>query len=162
MGTVVIGIGNPVLSDDSVGLKIVRDLERSLAGAPGVVCKELYSGGMRLMEEMAGYQRAVIVDAVVSEGGRPGDVYPFDLSAMRETRNTNSSHDASFAVALELGRLAGLDLPAEISVWGVEAGDVETVSEELTPEVARAAPDVARRIGERLRAGYVRPGEEKA
>ena len=52
MGTIIIGIGNPVLTDDSVGLKIADGLRDRLRGQPGVVVTQLCCGGINLMEAM--------------------------------------------------------------------------------------------------------------
>jgi hydrogenase maturation protease len=140
--TVVIGLGNPVLTDDGVGLRVVQHLARRLRGVPGIQVRELYSGGIRLMEAMAGFDQAVIVDAIVTEGGRPGTVYSPAVHDLFETRNTHSTHDGSLAVALEFGRLAGLRLPSKIRIWAIEARDVTSFSEQLTGDVERAVPVV--------------------
>jgi len=47
---------------------------------------------------------------------------------------------------MELGRLAGVKLPDEVRFWAVEAGDVSTFCEGLTPEVEAAMPVVASEI----------------
>jgi len=151
MKTVVIGLGNPVLADDGVGLQAVRRLAPYLVGVPGIQVCELYSGGIRLMEAMAGFDRAVLIDAILTEGGRPGTVYGPAVGDLFQTRNAHSTHDGSLAVALELGRLAGLRLPSEIRIWAVEARDVTSFSEQLTADVERAVPvvteDVMRFLG---------------
>jgi len=153
--TVVIGIGNPVLRDDGVGPRVARGLTQRLRGVPGIQVRELYSGGIRLMEALAGFERAVIVDAIVTPGGQPGTVYSPDLCDLFETRNTHSTHDANLAVALEFGRLAGLRLPSEIRIWAVEARDVTSFSEDLTADVERAVPVV---IGDVMRFLGMAPG----
>ena len=151
MKTVVIGLGNPVLADDGVGLQAVRRLAPYLEGVPGIQVCELYSGGIRLMEAMAGFDRAVVIDAILTEGRRPGTVYLPSVGDLLATRNAHSTHDGSLAVALELGRLAGLRLPSEIRIWAVEARDVTSFSERLTADVERAVPvvteDVMRFLG---------------
>ncbi len=132
MAAVIIGVGNPVRTDDAVGLRVAREL-----GGCGVDVVELCAGGLRIMEAMAGYQRAVVVDAI-ERGGRPGSIYRFCEGQLPETRNTSSTHDGSLPAALALGRAAGLQIPAEIQFWAVEAGDVETFAETLTPAVEAA------------------------
>jgi hydrogenase maturation protease len=143
--TIIIGVGNPVLTDDSVGLKIAGELRAQLKGQSLVRTAEVHSGGMKLMETMAGYDRAIVIDAMVS-GRRPGTIFTLGPADLPKTRNMHSTHDASLPVALELGRLAGLHVPSEICIWAVEAGDVVTVSEGLTPEVKRAVPRVVKRV----------------
>jgi hydrogenase maturation protease len=151
MKTIIIGIGNPVLTDDSVGIQVVRELGRRLQANPDTVTRELCAGGIRLVEEMAGFERAIIVDAIVTQDGEPGTVYVLGPSDLRKTRNTCSTHDASLVEALELGGIAGLRLPAEIRIWAIEAGDVETFGETLTEPVKRAVPKVVKSVIRYLR-----------
>lgn len=140
MPAVVIGLGNPVLTDDGVGIAAVRRLAREIEGRGDVDAIELYRGGLSLMEAMVGYDRAFIVDSIVTEGGKPGTIYSLSVADLPRTRNTYSSHDTQLAVALEFGTASGLRLPEEIKIWAVEAQDVETFSEELSAEVERALP----------------------
>ncbi len=144
--TIVIGLGNPILSDDSVGIKIARSLKERLYGPAGVNSPEMqvdiieiYAGGMRLMDTMVGYERAIIVDAIVS-GGIPGSVRSISLQDVCTTRNIICTHDTGLSTALEMGRMLGLDLPSNIRIWAIEAKDVVTFSEELTSEVSHAVP----------------------
>jgi hydrogenase maturation protease len=146
METIIIGIGNPLLTDDSVGIKVVRSLGKKLHAQKDVVAREFCAGGIRLMEELVGYGRAIIIDAMVSSAAEPGSVSNLELSELTKTRNTYSTHDASLAEALELGRLLGLRLPDDIKIWAIEAGDVKTYSEKLTEQVQAAVPKVVQDI----------------
>jgi len=146
MGTIIIGIGNPVLADDSVGLKVVDRIEDRLQGRSGVALTRLCCGGIHLMEAMAGHERAIIIDAITGGGGAPGTVYTLGPDGFSQTRNVCSSHDASLSVALELGDAVGLPLPRDVRIWAVETEDVSTYSEVLTPEVERAVPVVVEHV----------------
>ena len=105
------------------------------AGQSQVEVIEMYAGGIRLMDAMEGYDRAVIVDALVTGVERPGTVRRLSLSDLVTTRNTLSVHDMDLPMALEMGRMLGVPLPSEIVIWGIEAKDVENFGEELTEEV---------------------------
>lgn len=157
MATILIGIGNPVLADDSVGLEVARRVAGLLPAGNDITVRELYSGGITLMEAMAGYDRALIVDAMCTSDGEPGTVHFPTTASLFDTRNTCSTHDANLAVALELGQLAGLHLPSEIRIWGIEAADVSSFSEQLTQEVERVVPavveDVLHELGQGPRSG---------
>ncbi len=142
MSTIIIGIGNRVLSDDSVGIKVADRLAHALRSRPDIVTYELWAGGLRLMETLNGHERAIIIDAIMTEGGKPGSVYRLKPSDLRQSRNTYSTHDGGFQEALELGAMLGLNLPPQITIWAIEADDVETFSENLTPDVERAVPVV--------------------
>lgn len=146
MRNVVIGLGNPILTDDSVGMHVARCLRAQLDGQgelPSTAIIEAHTGGLDLMEVMVGYDRAIIVDAMVTGVCPPGSVRIFaDGPALLCTRNAHSTHNASLEVALEAGRDLGLQLPEKIIVIGVEAGDVETFGQGLTAPVAASVSHV--------------------
>ena len=142
MSTIIIGMGNPVLSDDSVGIKVAQVLGHALQARPDVETRELWAGGLRLMEALKGHERAIIIDAITTDGGKPGSVYTLKLSDLRQSRNTCSAHDAGFQEAMELGAMLGLNLPSHITLWAIEADDVETFGENLTRDVEGAVPTV--------------------
>ena len=146
MKTVIIGMGNPLLSDDGVGIRTVRELERIVGIRHDVDLLELYTGGIRLMEEMAGYERAFVVDAMVTGKHEPGTVVAFSPADFITTRRTNSTHDTDFSVSLEMAQFLGLPVPDDIRFWGVEAGDVDSFSEELTGPVDAAIPAIMDKI----------------
>lgn len=135
MKTIVIGLGNPILSDDSVGIQAARLIR---AQAPeGIEVIEAHAGGLRLMDVMVGYQRALIIDAMQS-GAAPGTVRRFTVAELHCTRNVTSTHDTSLATALDMAAMLGLEVPGDITIWGIEARDAENFSEELCPEVTEA------------------------
>ncbi len=64
----------PLITDDSVGLRILARLKSLLAGRPNIDVTEDYWGGLRLMERMIGYDRAIVVDAICT-GAAPGTIH---------------------------------------------------------------------------------------
>jgi len=155
---VVIGLGSPFLTDDSVGPRVVRELV--LRGLTGVRLVEAHAGGLLLLEELAGAKRAVIVDALLDERRRPGEVVLAGLD--QATRNVSCSHDCSLPEALAVGRAMGLDLPADQSIQlvGIVARDVTSFSEILTPEVAAALDGACDAVCHLLQPGFM-SGEAK-
>jgi hydrogenase maturation protease len=142
MRTLVLGLGNPLLKDDSIGLRVAQELHSKINDAPDIEVGEDYWGGLRLMERMIGFDRAIIIDAICT-GADPGTIHllsPGDIPTQRSA----SAHDVNLPTALEFGRLAGAKLPAtdEIILIGVEAADVQTFDETLSPEVETALPKV--------------------
>lgn len=141
MKTIVIGLGNPIMTDDGVGIKVARELKSRLSPGSEVDVVELYAGGIRLMDAMMGYEKAVIIDAIVTGNSVPGKIFRLSPDDLLTTRNTISTHDMNLPTALELGRMLGIRLPAEIRIWGIEAEDVDTFGESLTDDVAKAVPE---------------------
>ena len=147
--TVIIGMGNPILSDDSVGVRLARDVDRALLDRPDVVVvPECSVGGLNLLDYLVSYRTAVVLDAVRTRGGVPGTCYRFTAEALQPTAHLCNVHDANFATALALGRILGMDLPADrdIHVFAVEIVDDTTFGTELTPEVSRRYPSCLRRV----------------
>ncbi len=140
MRTLVLGLGNPLLRDDSIGLRVVREAEPWLRALADVDVAEDYHGGLRLMERLVGYGRAIIVDAICS-GAAPGTIHRLGPHSV-PTQHSASSHDVNLPTALALGRQIGAALPEDdaILILGIEAVDVLSFGEDLTPEVAAAIP----------------------
>lgn len=140
----VLGLGNSILTDDGVGIHVAR----AVAGhvhCTEVTVAEASVGGLRLLDSLAGYDWAVIVDAILTPGGRPGDIVQLQPGDLRPSLHSGSSHDLSLPGALALGRQIGMPLPADerIVLVGVEARDVHTFGESCTPPVAEAVPRAA-------------------
>ncbi|HPP54505.1 MAG TPA: hydrogenase maturation protease [Thermoguttaceae bacterium] len=150
MKTLILGLGNPLVGDDSVGLRVAAVLAGRLADRPEIVVEEEYWGGLRLMERMIGYDRVILIDAMVT-GLPPGSLRWLTLEEF-PTQHTASSHDVNLATALAVGRHAGAALPPDEAVWilGIEAKDVQTFSEQCTPAVAEAIPKAVAAVLEKL------------
>lgn len=153
IGTVVIGLGNPLLRDDGAGIRTARVLSRRLQGQANVEVIELYCGGLRLMEAMVGFERAVLVDAMQSGSVPPGTVQHFTVADFATTRNLRCAHDTTLGAALQLGRQLGLALPQQIEIWGIEATSLDTFGETLTRPVAQGVRRLAATLGRMLSRG---------
>ena len=145
---IVIGLGNPILCDDGVGWRVAHEVREYLAGSGELSARvfvnvvEACVGGLSLVELLVGYDQAVVVDAILTEGGVPGSVYQFDLDDLPGTLNTASAHDTNFATALRALRRFGAVLPNNraISIVAVEAMDVWTFAESCSPAIEAAIP----------------------
>lgn len=144
--TVIIGIGNPLLTDDGVGVRVAEMIRVRLKDRGDIDVIELYAGGIRLMEAMVGYNAAIIVDAVQTGSVQPGTIHFLKPSGLVATRNSLCVHDINLPTAIEMANLLEIPLPDEINIWGIEAEDVETFSERLTDKVEKAVPVVVEKI----------------
>jgi hydrogenase maturation protease len=159
MKTLILGLGNPLVTDDSVGLRVAGELRPLVAGRPDVEVAEDYWGGLRLMERLVGYDRAIIVDAIRT-GNPPGTIHRLTPDAI-PTQRSASAHDVNLPTALEFGRQAGLHLPenGDILLVGIEVEDILTFGEACTPAVQAA---VAPAVQEILRILGSSPGDPTA
>lgn len=149
-GTLVVGVGNPILSDDGVGIHIARALKDM--GMPGVDVEELPASGLELLDMVLDYDRVIIVDAIVTGMGVPGELHMMEEDDFENTVHGASPHGINIATALALGRqLASDRMPSDIRFFAIEAADVVNVSEKLTPAVAAAMPSIIEKILAELR-----------
>jgi len=147
--TVVVGLGNPMLSDDGVGIAVAHALAPRLAGT-GVAVTESSWGGMRFLDLLEGFDRAVLVDAIQWRRGPVGSVYCLTPEEAIPTVRAAGYHDISLGQALALGGSLGVHLPKAVVVFAVETADTTTVREGLSPAVAAAVPEAVREIEDLL------------
>lgn len=150
MKTLLLGMGNPVLSDDAVGVRLATDLAARLGPRPDVdVVEECSVGGLNLLDLVKGYERLIVIDSVKTRDGSPGTWYRFTAVSLRETMNLRNVHDTNFATALELGRRTGAVVPddGDVHVFAVEIDDNLTFSEVMTPTLEDAYPELLEEIG---------------
>lgn len=141
----MLGVGNPILSDDGVGIHIARRLRE--LDLPGVSVEELAASGLELLDMVIGYDELVIVDSIKTEGGRPGDFYELEEKDFEKSIHGSSPHGINIATALALGRkIVPEKMPKRVLFIAVEADDVVNVSEKLTDKVQEAVPRVIDRI----------------
>ena len=147
---VVIGLGNPLLTDDAVGVRAAEILAERLADNPAVDVVQSAWGGMRFVDLLAGYDRAIIVDAIEWRKGPPGTIYRLTPDEAIPTLRAVSYHDVSLGTALALGRSLDIPLPEELVFLAVEVLEARAFGEHLTPAVAAALPDLVRRVEAQL------------
>jgi hydrogenase maturation protease len=146
--TLVLGLGNPLLGDDAIGLRVSAALRARLAGRTDVDVRDEEAGGLRLMEVMTGYDLAIVVDAAVT-GGTPGTIRRMGPDEI-PTQRTAIAHGIDLPRALELGRTLGLPMPARVRVVAVEAERVLEFSREMTPAVEAALEPAVQAVLEEI------------
>ena len=141
MKTLIIGLGNPIRCDDGVGNRVAQVLAKEINN-PDVTVTETNAGGLGLLDFMPGYERVVIIDAIQTPEGKAGQVYRLSQADLATPNYSCGTHTIDLAAALELGTKLGSRMPQEVIIFAVEVADVTTFSEECTPEVERAIPEV--------------------
>jgi hydrogenase maturation protease len=154
MKTLILGLGNPILTDDGVGIHVVRAVA-ARCHVDGLAFAEASIGGLRLLDNIAGYERVIMVDAIQTRDGKPGDIYRLHPNGLRASLHSGSTHDISLAGALALGRSMGMTLPDDESIFiiTIEVEDVLTFGETCTPVVAAAIPRAVEAVLADLEAG---------
>lgn len=163
---VVLGLGNPVLTDDAAGLHVIAELERLQAAEPlaGVVLETSTRAGFELLDLLHGYAHAIIVDCIEVPQAQPGRIRELSLQDFAGCARLVNAHELSVAAAFTLAQRLGLAMPETVEIFAIEAADAATLCETMTGAVADATRSLAQRLHGRLKllAGECRPGEPGA
>lgn len=139
-GTIVIGLGNPMLGDDSVGLIVASELKKLLGNLVDIV--ELCAGGLTVAETMLGYKKAIIVDAFIDEGSAPGKILRLNFEDLKITpKRFIGFHDIDFVTSVELIKtIEEESFPDEIVIFGITIQKPGCYQEGLSENVKTAIP----------------------
>jgi hydrogenase maturation protease len=121
--TVVLALGNPIRSDDGVGIAALRCLEED-PRVPDVV--ELVEGGtkgLELVPYISGMPRLLVLDAV-EVGAAAGTIVCIRGEQLRSLPGNGNVHDLALADILNALRLLGQE-PAETILLGMQPGTTE-------------------------------------
>jgi hydrogenase maturation protease len=135
------------MSDDAVGIRVAEEILRLMPGLEGDLSA---SGGMDVLDCIIGYDRAVIIDAMVTGKFPAGTVRRVDVDPELETQRAVYTHGMNFLRAIEVGRITGADMPGEILIYGIEVADPETISDSMSPDLAEKVGDIAAEIARDL------------
>jgi len=151
MSTLVFGLGNTIRKDDGVGIKVVRELRKRMGAVDcDVEFAEGSVGGLAILDEIAGYDRLVLVDSIRTTDGEPGNLYKLKPEDLNISAHLSNSHGVDFATAVELGRRFGYKMPEVIDIYAVEVVDNMTFGAECTGRVKTRIPDIVQTILEEL------------
>ncbi len=138
----VLCLGNDILTDDAFGSVVAKRLSRrDLGDSVEVVFAS--TAGFGLLDMLRDRGAVLIVDTIITGKAEPGTLHVFPAGALTPSYNLINSHQISLPTALELGKQLGMAMPSDIRVVAVEAQDVETISERLTPPVEQAVEKAA-------------------
>ncbi len=140
MKTIVLGVGNPILQDDGVGIHVANQLKQQI-NDPDVTIDEALTGGMNLLDMIKGYDKAILIDAVNIRDAKIGEVKRFLLSDFSSVHSDNP-HDVSLLEAIRLSKKLGeKNIPRDIVIIGIVLKEIPYVfGEELSLKIAAAVP----------------------
>jgi hydrogenase maturation protease len=170
--TLVLGLGNILLRDEGVGVRVVERLLAQYTFPEGVQAMDGGTLGLDLLPHLQDAGRLLVVDAL--QARQPagtlvrlvGKEVPMFLDASRVSPHQDGLHDL-LAVAMLKGYL-----PAEVVLWGVQVGtlgvglelssavaaQIDMLVEKVIEELHRWGIDVGKK-GDSSQPDHVSPGE---
>ena len=143
--TLVLGIGNTLLTDEGVGVHVVAMLQARHPSPEEVTFLDGGTLSFSLAGELAEHQRLIVVDAART-GREPGSVVCYEGMEMDRylQGNRKSVHEVGLGDLLDIARLSG-HYPEQRALVGIEPLSMEW-GEAVSEPVARTLPEAAERV----------------
>jgi hydrogenase maturation protease len=140
----VLGVGNVLLTDEGVGVRVVHELMARYDFPPNVKLVDGGVLGLSLTGTMMEADRVIVIDAVRGDD-EPGTIYRFEWNSRPEhIQYKDSLHQIDLMETMALLPLMGD--PPKVTVIGVEFDDIDNYGLELTPQVEKAVAPLMEQV----------------
>jgi len=159
MKTLILALGNPILSDDGVAHEVADRLAKRLKSSsttPNPALSKVEgtqydiikssAATMDIIPKLAGYERLAVVDAVQLGTAPLGTVHRFSLSDLASTVHPSSPHDINFATAFQMARQWGYHIPEDVRIYGIEVKELSRFSQGCSPEITEKLHEIVEYI----------------
>ena len=130
----IICLGNPLMRDEGIGIRLASELSDLLAGNSDVEVLDLGTGGLSVLHAIEGRKKIIFVDCALM-GQESGTILRFTPEQVRSKKVSMrySLHEGDLLNTLELSRRLG-ECPDEIVIFGIEPKEIAD-GEGLTNEL---------------------------
>lgn len=160
--TLILGMGNTLLSDDAIGILVKRLLELCLKNIKNLQFEETSWGGFRIIDIIKGFDYVIVIDAMKTGNCEPGTIKHLKINDFLPTLRFNSYHDINFITAIKLAEAMEERIPSDIDIFTIEIIDNRTISFKLSEEIQLALYECAKEILNKLHIKDILSDEEKS
>lgn len=147
-GTVVLGLGNPLMGDDGLGLAVLARLVEEWEFSPPVQLVDGGTWGMNLLPIIEDAESLVLLDAIRT-GAEPGTVIELERAALpRYLAHKLSPHQIDLKEVLALAELRGKLTETAVAI-GAEPAEIELMFH-LSPRLEQRVGEIALAVVNRL------------
>jgi hydrogenase maturation protease len=119
--SLVLGLGNPILGDDGIGFRLAEILDEHLRSNTDVDVLPTSLAGIRLLDEISGYERLIVLDAITTGSKPTGTMQKLEIDDILSNASSRLSvHHLSLKEILDLGRKYGLRMPEKVIIYAIE------------------------------------------
>jgi len=140
--TLILGIGNLLLGDEGVGVRVVEALATE-ALPERVQCLDGGTGSFLLLAPLQRARKVVLVDATV-DGAPPGTVRRLQPRFSSDYPRTLTAHDIGLKDLLDTFYLLGA--APEVVLYAISIAPLQEMCLELSPAVNAVVPEVAQLV----------------
>jgi hydrogenase maturation protease len=81
--TTILGFGNPVRSDDAIGVYVISELQKRLQSRNEISVVDMGTSAFETLFQLKGHQRIIIVDGVINSGEPDGSLFRLPASEIK-------------------------------------------------------------------------------
>jgi len=139
--TLILGIGNTLLSDDGIGSRLTEDLTELLDPelfdfTTTLICS------METLHLIRDYEKLIILDGQRTRNGKPGEISIYNSQTYSGTLHLDNFHDVAFRDLIFLGKKLEMNLPEEIHIIAFEIKEDQIFNNELSPTLQKLYPEI--------------------
>ena len=154
MKIAIMGFGNPVRSDDAIGIYVIEQLHEIFAKDEGVNIFDMGTSAFEVLFELKGHQKIILVDAVINTGEPIGTLYKVPVEEVLRAPQDDPMvflHGIKWDQALSYAKKILKDeYPDDISVYLI-AVDNTKLEVDLSEEVKKAGDKVVMLICDEIK-----------
>lgn len=123
--TIVLGLGNPLMADEGIGVCLVELLAEAAGDRPDVEFIDAGTGGLAVLHHLEGRRKAIFIDCAYMDE-EPGTIRRFRPEEVRSTKVLahQSLHEADLLRIIDMARQLG-QAPGEIVIFGIQPERIE-------------------------------------
>ena len=136
MKSVIIGLGNPIVGDDAIGIRVVESIKDNFPTLDKTdILADVSIAGINLVELFRGYDRVILVDSIQTGQYSKGTVVNLNKEDFSLASHTSGYHNMDIFTALEFSSRMYGDIPTNIKIIGIEIENPMEFSDELSLEI---------------------------
>ena len=147
------GFGNPVRSDDGIGIYVIDELKKKLPNTENITILDMGTSAFEVLFQLKGHTKILIVDAVINTGETTGTLYKVPANEVLKAPQDDPMvflHSLKWDQALSYAKKIMVEeYPEDIQVYLI-AVDNTRLEIELSEEVKAAGDKVVGLLLEEL------------
>jgi hydrogenase maturation protease len=149
MKTAIMGFGNPVRSDDVVGVYVIEELKKKICEKPECTLLDMGTSAFEVLFQLQGHERIIIVDSVINSGEPVGTLFKLPASEIEDAVEDNPLvflHSLKWNQGLSYAKkILGASYPSDIQVYLIAIENIK-LEIQLSEEVKKAGDRVVELI----------------
>ena len=140
--TVLIGIGNSLLSDDGIGPFLAETVGQKL----DIPFSTITHLSLDLLDLVLGRQLIYIFDSFQNPEIPVGEVVPLTLRDLEYQQNPTYSHGVTIPIIFSIGKKIYPEMPGDIRIFGINVSDNQTISESFSHEINNKLEEISNHL----------------